>query len=102
MNWISSVVSPSAFLCVLLVIASQTPGAQLEWDRKLGTLTIDDRNPIVAADKLGDVFVAEMRLNRPDVFLNSFDAAGNFQWTQQVGTPDFEDLGGLSVDGLGN
>jgi hypothetical protein len=37
-----------------------------------------------------------------DIYLSKYDASGNHQWTQQMGTPRNEDSHGVSADGQGN
>ncbi|MGM0620897.1 MAG: SBBP repeat-containing protein [Bacteroidota bacterium] len=40
--------------------------------------------------------------NFTDVFIQKLDSLGNLLWVNQIGGPDYDDLGGLSVDASGN
>jgi hypothetical protein len=91
----------------------------LLWTRQFGTAT-DDRAREVAADGLGNVYLAGFtsgsldgpNVGRYDVFVSKFDPIGSLLWTRQLGT-SFDDgccpggsLGngnqlGVAVDGLG-
>jgi hypothetical protein len=78
----------------------------LQWTRQSGTATYDDANA-VSADGLGSVYVSGYLegLNpsdEGDAFISRYDAAGNFEWTRQLGTSAFDASNGLSADGLGN
>ena len=37
-----------------------------------------------------------------DIFILKLDAAGNFGWVQTIGSPDDEDVSGITKDGMGN
>jgi hypothetical protein len=98
-----------ACYCVPFIFPPSTHGATLEWDRKLGANQINDLFPLVSADRLGNVFIGEMKLQSPgaepddtDVFISKLDSAGNFQWTRQLGTLLYEEIGGIAADGLGH
>jgi hypothetical protein len=64
----------------------------------------------VSADGLGSVYIGgltEGDLNgtnegEKDAFVAKYDDAGNLQWTRQFGTSAFEEILGVSADGLGN
>jgi hypothetical protein len=92
----------------------------LLWTRQLGTAN-DDRARGVAADGLGNVYVAGFtsgslggpNAGKYDVFLTKYDPSGNLHWVRQLGTT-FDDgccAGGsmgagstirIAADGLGN
>ena len=64
----------------------------------------------VSADGLGNVYISGYTggsLGGPnaggnDAFVSKYDAAGNFQWTRQLGTSASDLSYGVSADGLGN
>ena len=83
-----------------------------QWTRQLGTNT-DDVSNGVSADGLGNVFISGRTrgsLGGPnaggpipnDAFVSKYDAAGNLQWTRQLGTSSYDDSYGVTADGLGN
>jgi hypothetical protein len=78
-------------------------------ERKHGQNDIKDIFTVFYADRLGNVFIGEMKPqnlnvepNETDAFISKLDSAGNYQWTRQIGTLLYEDIGGISADGLGN
>jgi hypothetical protein len=81
----------------------------LQWTRQIGTSTVDSSNG-VSADGLGNVYIAgrtwgSLGANATggdDAFVSKFNAAGELQWTQQLGTVTAEHFSGVSTDGLGN
>jgi hypothetical protein len=81
----------------------------LQWSRQLGTI-VNDESRGVSADGLGNVYISGRTfgsLGGPnagssDAFVSKYDAAGNFQWTQQLGTSAIDFSYGVSADGLGN
>lgn len=81
----------------------------LLWNRQLGTSGVDIGFGI-AADGLGNVYVSgdingnfgQDYAGSNDVFLSKFDAAGNEQWTEQLGTALYDSGAGVSADALGN
>ena len=83
--------------------------AHFQWTRQLGT-SADDDSYGVSADGLGNVYISgytDGSLGGPnagsdDAFVSKYDAAGNFQWTRQLGTSATDDSYGVSADGLGN
>ena len=84
-------------------------GESIEWVRQLGTSAYDESRA-VSADGLGNVYISGVTsgsLGGPnagsnDAFVSKYDASGNFQWTQQLGTSSSEVSFGVSADGLGN
>jgi Beta-propeller repeat len=84
-------------------------GGNREWNRQLRTDYYDESFG-VSADDRGNIYMAggtTGNLDGPhaggfhDAFVSKYDAAGNWQWTQQLGT-DSQDAGfGVSADGLG-
>ena len=64
----------------------------------------------VAADGLGNVYISGRTLGSlggpnaggNDAFVSKYDAAGNFQWTHQLGTSGHDFSYGVTADGLGN
>jgi hypothetical protein len=81
----------------------------LQWTRQLG-LASDDDSTGVSADGLGNVYISgstngslgASNAGNYDTFVSKYDAAGNLQWTRQIGTNLWEYSGGVSADGLGN
>jgi hypothetical protein len=84
----------------------------LQWSRQIGTAT-GEAGGTVSADSLGNVYLSggtqgslvggpDAGPGRSDVFLIKFDAAGDLHWTQQLGTPDTEENGGVAADPWGN
>ncbi len=85
-----------------------TAGALL-WTRQAGTAGIDVAYG-VAVDGAGNAYITGIThgnlggtsAGSGDVFLASYDAAGNLLWTRQTGT-EFNDVAyGVAVDGTGN
>jgi hypothetical protein len=80
----------------------------LMWSRQFGGAQNDGANA-VAADSLGNVFVAGVTMSNlaggaggADLFLAKYDASGTQQWLQQYGSPTDDDVRRLVADGLGN
>ena len=81
----------------------------LLWSRQLGT-SMRDAGRGVAVDSLGNAFITGgtegslegTNAGDRDAFLTKYDSNGTLQWTQQIGTSNFEVSNGLSVDGIGN
>ncbi len=81
----------------------------LQWIRQLGT-SADDYSSAVAADPLGNVFIAGQTRGAlggvssggKDAFVSKFDSAGALQWTSQFGGSGSDAALGLSTDGAGN
>ena len=90
-------------------VSKYDAAGNLLWIRQLGT-TSEDRSLGVSADRLGNVYISGYTLGNlsgpvagtSDAFVSKYDAAGNFLWTQQLGSADV-DLGqSVSADGLGS
>jgi hypothetical protein len=81
----------------------------VQWTRQQGTSDYDVSLG-VSADGLGNVYISGYTrgsLGSPnaggnDVFVSKYDAAGNLQWTRQLGTSTDDRSRSVSVDGLGN
>jgi hypothetical protein len=90
-------------------VSKYDPAGDLLWTRQLGTASHDDGRG-VAVDAAGNVFLCgstEGSLGGPnagdrDAFLSKYDPAGNWVWTRQLGTADFDDSRGVAVDAAGN
>ena len=101
------------YLCLVGLLfasaASAARGESIEWTRQLGTSAVDMSHG-VSADGLGNVYISgdtTGSLGGPsaggyDAFVSKYDAAGNFQWTRQLGTSSTDESYGVSADGLGN
>lgn len=85
----------------LSFISTSTRAVTLEWTRKIGNTYA--YGGIVSADSAGNVYITgTIDINFGDAILAKYDAAGNLQWTRQLGTSTEEESRGVSVDGLGN
>ncbi len=81
----------------------------VSWMRQLGTSGWDQSNS-VAVDGAGNAFISGYtsgslvgtNAGLSDAFLSKYDSAGNFQWTRQLGTSDFDYSNSVAVDGAGN
>lgn len=79
------------------------------WARQFGTQEFD-RGAGVAADGLGNVFLAGytrgalegVNLGGFDAFVAKYDAFGSQVWLKQFGTAEDDSLFGIDVDGSGN
>lgn len=83
-------------------------GNQL-WVEQIGTVTYEESHS-VAVDSAGNAYItghalydlAGPRLGAIDAFVIKFDASGNLEWSEQVGTAA-DDFGrGIAVDGSDN
>jgi hypothetical protein len=81
-----------------------------QWTRHLGTADHDECSGI-AVDMGGNVYVTGITLGgldgntnagRIDLFLVKYNAAGNWQWTRQLGTANSDLSTGVAVDAGGN
>lgn len=90
------------------LIGKRDTDGNLLWSRQFGGAQ-DDSAMGIAADSLGNVFVAGFTVSDlagavggSDAFLAKFDASGNQQWLQQYGSSSNDDVRRLAADGLGN
>jgi phage-related protein len=97
-------------VCLLVLLIPQGACPQtVVWTRQFGTDSIEESFG-VSADGLGNVYVSGYtygNLSGPnagwrDAFVRKYDAAGNFLWSQQLGTSSIEESLDVSADGLGN
>jgi hypothetical protein len=82
-------------------VAKYDVEGNLEWTRQLGT-SLSEESTGVSADGLGNVYISGYihGLAGPiDAFVTKYDAAGNLQWTRQLGSHVSH---GVSADGRGN
>jgi hypothetical protein len=90
-------------------VSKYDAAGNLQWTRQLGTSSTDQSRG-VSADGLGNVYISGYtngslggtNAGGDDAFVSKYDAAGNLQWTQQLGTSSFDSNHGVSADGLGN
>jgi len=95
--------NPDAF------VSKYDDAGDLQWTRQLGTHS-DDISFGVSADGLGNVYISGFTKGRlegtnagmDDAFVSKYDAAGDLQWTRQLGTSSIDSSLGVSADGLGN
>jgi uncharacterized repeat protein (TIGR01451 family) len=75
----------------------------LLWTRRTG-FALEDRGLGVAADALGNVYVAGyvVEATGHDAFLWKLDGAGGETWLRQFGTANTDLAGGVQVDGSGD
>ncbi len=81
----------------------------LEWTEQLGTDS-DDWGLGVSADSLGNVYISGLtygslggpNAGQSDAFVAKYDASGALQWTEQLGTANWDESYGVSADSLGN
>jgi gliding motility-associated-like protein len=70
------------------------------------SLVVDRKNNVyIAGFFSSDVTFASTTLNCIgiyDIFVVKYDEDGNFQWVQQYGTPEVEDISDMAVDDFGN
>src|SRR5690606_17400978 len=90
-------------------VSKYDAAGNLQWTRQLGT-NGGDVSYGVSADDLGNVYISGETwgdLGGPsagdaDAFVSKYDAAGNLQWTRQLGTSVRDYSYGVSADDLGN
>jgi hypothetical protein len=90
-------------------ISKLDAAGNLQWTRQFGT-TAGNESYGVSADRLGNVYVAGRTFGNKgaenatnaDAFVSQVDAAGNLQWTRQLGTTSDDVSYGVSADGLGH
>lgn len=86
-------------------VASYSAAGAQQWLRQLGTadsdvaegVAVDSAGVYVAGSTDGPLAGPDPGLDRPDVFLRKYDAAGVAQWTQQFGTGEYDYDEGFSV-----
>jgi hypothetical protein len=79
----------------------------LQWTKQLTTAEQDESHG-VSADGLGNVYISGYTggsVGGPnaggwDAFISKYDAAGNLEWSRQLGTAGVEESFGVSADGL--
>jgi len=79
------------------------------WTTQLGSDNYDS-GTAVTTDGLGNVYIAgetESSLGGPssgnrDAFVSKYTSDGDFRWTEQFGTSDYDDAFGIASDILGN
>lgn len=81
-----------------------------QWTRQLGSAT-DDEGRAVATDAAGNVYVAgktygdfdgHPSAGGNDLFVVKYDSSGAKLWSEQLGSPDKDEAGGMAVDATGN
>ena len=75
------------------------------WTRQFGTSAYDVAQA-TSADSLGNVFIAGYTeagsIGMYDGIVAKYDTNGNLMWSKQIGTGSFDEIFGVSTDGLGN
>jgi len=92
-----------------LFVSKYDSTGNFQWTRQIATAT-PNGIPAVAADGLGNVYVASntnTSLGQPiigfdDAFIRKYDSAGNILWTRQVGSSGSDIALGVTADRLGN
>jgi hypothetical protein len=90
-------------------VAKYDTAGNQQWTRQFGTSAQDDGNS-VSSDSLGNVYIAGNTFGNLsgsnagsiDAFVSKYDAAGNLQWTSQLGTGSTDVGSGVSADGQGS
>jgi hypothetical protein len=97
-----------AFVTSESFVAKYDLDGNLQWTTLLDGVA-GERIGSIAADTLGNVYVGGSiwgpggpSADDADAFLAKYDADGNLQWTEQLGTSAEEGCSGLAVDSLGN
>jgi len=92
----------------LFVIKYDSAGVK-KWTQQLGTTETDEAFGI-ATDSSGNVYVTGFtegalegsNAGNKDLFVVKYDSGGNKQWTQQLGTSEFDVARGVATDSNGN
>jgi hypothetical protein len=79
------------------------------WTQQFGS-SDNDYVSAMSADSSGNIYVAGMTegvlggasAGSDDAFVRKLDPSGATLWTQQIGTPGYDDCSGLGMDGKGN
>jgi hypothetical protein len=90
-------------------IAKYDDAGNAQWMRQLGSSGADQWSS-VSTDDLGNVYlgggttgnVAGSNAGNWDTFITKYDAAGNLQWSRQLGTSGRDHSVSVAADGLGN
>lgn len=96
----------------IFLVKYNTEGTE-QWRRRLGTPEVDDA-PCVAVDDTGNIYVSGTtygdmdgdlggtNAGNFDIFLVKYNAAGEKQWTRQLGTEYSDECYSIAVDTNGN
>jgi len=98
---------PNAGSWDAFLVKFDASGAQ-QWARQLGTSRGDSAEG-VAVDDAGNAYISGdtsgslggPAQGRQDAFLAKYDASGSLRWIRQFGTSEWDDAGGVAVDGAG-
>jgi len=108
-GWTGGVMNDASFGSDDAFITKFDPNGSTLWPRQFGTKG-RDYGQGVAVDAAGQVYVTgctSMELGGHssgdyDVYVRKYDTDGNALWTQQLGTPSYDDSYGVDVDSEGN
>lgn len=81
----------------------------LDWSRQVGTVS-QDQGYGIAVDQAGNAYltgntqglVGDTAFGNDDAILVKYDASGNFQWAEQIGTTTGDNAYAVAVDSKGN
>jgi len=78
----------------------------LKWTRQFGTPSNDVArgvavygSSVYVVGSTSGAFPGQTNKGSIDAFVRKYDAYGNLKWTQQFGTPSFDEVGGVAVYG---
>jgi hypothetical protein len=99
----------SIYISGIAFVSKYDAAGNLQWTGQVET-SPGDFSFGVSADGLGNVYISGFTYGSfggpnagdYDAFVSKYDAAGNFLWTQQLGTVAADYSYGVSADGLGN